>query len=266
LNHHPKKPISMKTHDIHPSPAEPRSVSSPRPAPGSGRLTGFTLTELLVVIAIIVVLAAALIPMVANMRANAQASLAIQRIRQCGTIVMQKAVDNNNIIVIHVNGTSSNMRDLRLYGMIEEIVGEEEVGRYVYTPAYEKLASGTWPVWATNTDDDPENGIVWGKAWFERGGEQRYAESLNLARCSSLSGYPLLADSSNADGVPRARFANDDDHKFALRYKGRGPVYLLDGSARMVVRGEMHLLGIKRAYLFKKDPASNPTLVSGRRR
>jgi prepilin-type N-terminal cleavage/methylation domain-containing protein len=266
LNEYSKKTISMKTIDIHNAPAEPRSVSTPRPTPQPGRPPGFTLTELLVVIAIIVVLAAALIPIVANMRANAQAGLAIQRIRQCGMIVMQKAVDNNNNIVIHVNGTSSNMRDLRLYGMIEEIVGEEEVGRYVYTPAYEKLASGTWPVWATNTDDDPENGIVWGRAWFERGGEQRYAESLNLSRCSSLSGYPLLADSSNADGVPRARFANDDDYKFAMRYKDKGPVYLLDGSARMVVRGEMHTLGIKRAYLFKNDPISNPTLVAGKRR
>lgn len=246
--------------------ARPHAVSTPGPALRERRLPGFTLTELLVVIVIIVVLAAALIPMVATMRASAQASMALQRIRQCGMIVMQEAVDNSNNVVIHVNGTSSNMRDLRLYGMVEEIVGEEDVGRYVYTPAYEKLASGTWPVWAANTDDDPETGIVWGKAWFERGGERRYAESLNLARCKSMNAYPLLADSSNADGVPRARFSNDGDHKFAMRYKGKGPVYLLDGSARMVARSDMHTLGIQRAYLFKKDPVLGPTLVAGRRR
>ena len=258
----------MKLIGIHakPAAAEPRTGFMPRPSRRFGRLDGFTLMEILVVIAIIAVLAAALIPLIGRMRENAQATLAVQRIRQCGMFVMQKAVDNNNNIVIHVNGTSSGMQDLRLYGMVEEIVGEDEVGRYVYTPAYEKLATGTWPVWGTNLDDDPDNGVVWGRAWFQRGGEQRYAESLNLARCKSLNAYPLLADSSDAGGVPRARFGNEDTHKFAMRYMGRGPVYMLDGSARMVSRDEMHTLGIKRAYLFKKDPVSNPTLVAGKRR
>jgi len=235
-----------------------------RPTSRIGPPPGFTLMEILVVTVIIAALAAGLIPLIGSLKANSQASLAIQRIRQCGMFVMQKAVDNQNKVVIHVNGTSSNMRDLRLYGMVEEVTGAEDVGRYVYTPAYEKLAKGTWPVWAANTDDHVENGIRWEKAWFERGGEQRYAESLNLARVHSVTNYPLLADSSNADGVPRARFANDDVYKFAMRYRSKGPVYLLDGSARLVSRDEMHTLGIKRAYLFKDDPVSNPTLVAGR--
>jgi len=230
------------------------------------RPPGFTLPEILVVIVIIAVLAAALIPMIGTIKVNSQAALSVQRIRQCGMFVMQKAVDNQNKIVIHVNGTSSNMRDLRLYGIVAEVTGEEDVGRYVYTPAYEKLASGTWPVWGTNTDDHLENGIKWEKVWFQRGGEQRYAEGLNLARVRSVNNYPLLADSSNAGGVPRARFANDDVYKFAMRYKGRGPVYMLDGSAQLVARIDMHKLGIRRAYLFKKDPVANPTLVAGRRR
>ena len=257
----------MKSDHNHPksSTAERRNLAMPQSTARFPHSNGFTLTELLVVIVIIVVLAAALVTVVGRLKETSQAGLAIHRIRQCGMIVMQKAVDFNNKLVIHVDGTSSNMRDLRLYGMVEEIVGREEVGRYVYTPAYEKLASGTWPVWAANTDNDPDNGIKWEKVWFERGGEQRYAEGLNLSRCKSFNGYPLLADSSNADGTPRARFSNDEDYKFAMRYKSKGPVYLLDGSVQQVGRGDMHLLGIKRAYLFKKDPVSSPTLVAGRR-
>jgi prepilin-type N-terminal cleavage/methylation domain-containing protein len=230
------------------------------------RQPGFSLTELLVVTLIVLTLAAVLVPLVGRVRTESQAALSVQRIRQCGIIVMQKATDHLNKIVIHVNGTSSNMQDLRLYGMVSEVVGKEEVGRYVYTPAYEKLAEGTWPVWATNIDDDIENGIQWERVWFERGGERRYAEGLNLARCDSLNRYPLLADSSNAEGIPRARFANDDVYKFAMRYRGKGPVYLLDGSAQLVKRDEMHKLGIKQAYLFKDNPISNPTLIAGRRR
>ena len=253
----------MKTNDVltKSANARPKPVSMP-----SGRRPGFTLTEILIVIVIIAVIAAILIPMVGRMKMSSQAATAIQRIRQCGMIVLQKAVDNNNKLVIHVNGTSSNMHDLRLYGMVEEITGEDDVGRYVYTPAYEKLANGTWPVWGTNIDDDVENGIVWERVWFQRGGEQRYAEGLNLARCGSMSDYPLLADSSDAAGVPRARFGNDDTHKFAMRYGGRGPVFVLDGSARLATRSDMHQLGIRRAYLFKQNPVSNPTLVAGKRR
>jgi prepilin-type N-terminal cleavage/methylation domain-containing protein len=258
----------MKFRNITTAPvtAQPRPVLTPRPlAKWARSKRGFSLTEILVVIVIIAVLAAALIPLVGRMKVNFQAGTAVQRIRQCGMFVMQKAADNQNKVVIHVNGSSKNMRDLRLYGMVEEVTGEEDVGRYVYTPAYEELALGTWPVWGANTDDDLENGIQWEKVWFERGGEPRYAEGLNLARSRSMNSYPLLADSSNADGVPRARFANEDVYKFAMRYRGKGPVYLLDGSAQLVSRDDMHKLGIKRAYLFKDNPVSNPTLVAGRR-
>lgn len=246
----------------------PKKPASARPNPVSisaGHQPGFTLMEILIVIVIIAVIAAVLIPLVGRMKVSSQAATAILRIRQCGMIVMQKTVDNNNKIVIHVKGTSSNMHDLRLHGMVAEVTGEEEAGKYVYSPAYEKLATGTWPVWGANTDDDLENNIQWERVWFERGGEQRYAQGLNLARCGSVSGYPLLADSSNAEGVPRAHFANDDLYKFAMRHGGRGPVFVLDGSARLVSRGDMHQLGIRRAYLFKQNPVSNPTLVAGKR-
>lgn len=175
---------------------------------------------------------------------------------------MQKATDNHNNVIIHAIGTHRDMDDLRLYGMVEEVVGEEDAKRYVHTPAFERQANGTWHVWGVNLDSDPENRINWEKVWFERGGEQRYAEGLNLARCETFQGYPLLADSANSQGVPRARFANDNQHKFAMRYSGKGPIFFLDGSSRLVGQGEMAKYGITQAYLFEDDPVTGPTLVN----
>lgn len=232
------------------------------PMTRSCRSKGFTLVEILIAISIIMLLAAILFPVLKMTKSKLQAAQAVQRIKQCGIVVLQKAIDNNNTVVVHANGTSSNMRDLRLYGMMEEVAGEQEVGRYVYTPAYESLASGTWPVWALNFDDAEEKGIKWEKVWFQRGGENRYAEGLNLTRCDSMHEYPLFADSSNGNGVPRARFSNDDQYKFAMRYQAKGPVFFLDGSTQMVGRDDMAKFGITRAYLFKDNPVTEPTLVT----
>lgn len=238
-----------------------RTVKTPITT-GTARLAGFTLTEILVVIAIIAILASVLFPLLGRMRGGLQATQAVQRIRQCGSILMQSATDHQNKIVIHVNGTSSNMHDLRLHGIVKAVTGEEQVGSYVYTPAYENLAKGTWPVWGANLDDDIENGIVWEDVKFQRGGKERKAQGLNLARCGSMASYPLLADSSNGAGVPRARFGNDNNHKFAMRYRGKGPMFLLDGSTRLVGRNELETFGITRAYVFPEDPASDPILVT----
>lgn len=223
---------------------------------------GFTLTELLIVIAIIAALAALTMPVAGYMKRKAQAAESVNRIRQCGIVVLQKAAENNNHLLIHTAGSSSNMHDLRLHGMVQDAVGKQRVGKLVYTPAFESKASGTWPVWAANFDNNPDDGIVWERIWVERGGEQRYLEGLRLAICGAMGRYPLLADSSNSAGVPRARFTNDGQYKFAMRYLGKGPVFFLDGATRLVGQREIANYGITRAYLFNDNPVANPTLVS----
>jgi prepilin-type N-terminal cleavage/methylation domain-containing protein len=227
-------------------------------------LRGFTLTELLVVIAIIIVLAALLFPVFSRVQSALQATDAVNRIRQCGIVVMQKATENNNLLLIHVSGTSSNMHDLRLYGMVREALDAGDPDKLVYTPAYEKQASGTWPVWGVNLDDNKDLGVDWERVWLIRGGEERYVEGLRLGRGSAAGQYPLLADSSNSEGVPRARFANDNTHKFAMRYRRKGPIFFLDGSARLVGQQDMGNYGITKAYLFTSDPVEAPTLVTAK--
>lgn len=226
---------------------------------------GFTLMELLVVIVIIAVLSVIGFTLSRQVNAKLQATQAVHRIRQCGAIVLQKASENHNHLIIHANGTSSNMHDLRLHGMVKEALMDGDVSELVYTPAYQKYAKGTWPVWGVNLDDNPELGVEWERVWFERGGDQRFAEGLRLPKCKQPGRYPLLADSSNGAGVPRARFANDNQHKFAMRYRNKGPVFLLDGSTVLVGPGSMNKFGITQGYLFESGPQSEPILVRASR-
>lgn len=97
---------------------------------------------------------------------------------------------------------------------------------------------------------------------MERGGQQRYLEGLRLAKCDRTDRYPLLADSSNSSGAPRARFNNDGQYKFGMRYAGKGPIFFLDASTRLVGKDDMGRYGITQAFLFDKGAKSNPTLVS----
>ncbi|MCU0748967.1 MAG: type II secretion system GspH family protein [Akkermansiaceae bacterium] len=228
----------------------------------ASRSRGFTIVELLVVITIIVVLAALIFPLVSNFKRKAQAVDSLNRIKQCGAIVFSRAADTNNVLQIHVSGTSSGIQDLRLYGMVEESIGTNMVGKLVYTPAYEKKASGTWPVWAVNIDSNPDMGITWKRISVERQGTPRNVETLRLATCVSPERYPLFADSSSAAGDPRTGFGNDNTYKFAMRYGSKGPIFFLDGSAGMVGLGEMAKYGIKRGFVFKDDPTIAPTLVT----
>jgi prepilin-type N-terminal cleavage/methylation domain-containing protein len=230
--------------------------------PRSSRQSGFTLTEVLIVITIIVVIASLMFSLIGHMRNKAHAVDCLNRIKQCGLIVLGKAADNNNILKIHVSGTSSDMHDFRLYGMVNESVGSHTVEKVVRTPAHEGKDGGTWLVWAVNRDSDPSTGVIWERFWVERGGQQRYLEGLRLARCSSPESYPLLADSSNEQGVPRTGFGNSQPYKFAMRYGRKGPIFFLDGAARMVGRDEMASYGITRGYVFKGNPAKNPTPVT----
>lgn len=213
------------------------------------------------VIVIIAVLSVIGFAISKQVRAKLQATQSLHRIRQCGMIALQKASENHNHLIIHANGTSRNMHDLRLHGMVKEALLDGDVEDLVYTPAYQRYAKGTWPVWGVNLDSNEDLGVEWERVWFERGGQQRYAEGLRLAKCKHAERYPLLADSSNSSGVPRARFANDNQHKFAMRYRNKGPVFLLDGSTLLVGRGEMAKFGITQGYLFESDPVSEPTLV-----
>lgn len=223
---------------------------------------GFTLMELLIVIVLIAALAALMFPLVGHMKGKAQAAESVSRIRQCGLIVQEKAAGNNNLLMIHVNGTSSGIQDFRLHGMVQDAVGKERVSELVYTPAYEKKASGTWPVWATNVDDNPEIGVVWENVKLKRGNTEHTLNTLRLAKADNMARYPLLAESSNSVGIPRARFGNDNNHKFAMRYRGKGAIYFLDGATRLVGQGDMAKYGITHAYLFDNDPTANPTLVT----
>jgi prepilin-type N-terminal cleavage/methylation domain-containing protein len=64
-----------------------------------GRLAAFTLIELLVVIAIIVILAALLFPVVAEVRENARATTCLSNAQQVGTAMLLYALDYDEVLL-----------------------------------------------------------------------------------------------------------------------------------------------------------------------
>ncbi|MEP4079422.1 type II secretion system protein [Haloferula sp.] len=234
------------------------------------RQQGFTLVELMVVITIIVVLAGISVAIYGKARKAADRVDAVNRIRQSGNFILGTAADNNRRISIFVHGSGNYERALR--DLLEEDgMSRDETYKMIITPAYYRVGvkgakMDRWHAWGTNVDDRPGLGVVWTETDANNGNGSTKAGvlTLPLARCKAPSDYPLLADSCDATGVPRLRFSNERfDQRFAMRYGGKGPMFFLDGSARMVGPDEMGGLGVTDGYLFgDDDPVYNPDKVT----
>jgi hypothetical protein len=231
----------------------------------------------MVVIVIVAVLSSLAFMMAKRATEKAKSVEMVNRMRQAGTFLFAKASDNAGSIEIFVGGDAHH--ESRLITYVAEGLGfdsstssnnrqkYEAVKGIVYTPATDP---GKWNPWETigpNLDDNDRLGVKWRKTWdTDDNGNRGQIRYLNPGTVRRSSAYPLLADSSNGEGVPRLRFGNDNDHKFAMRYNGKGAALFLDGSARSISQSDMADFGITHAYLFENGPNSKPTLVRSRRR
>jgi len=97
---------------------------------------------------------------------------------------------------------------------------------------------------------------------MDKNGSNAGVVSMPLSRCRAPSIYPLLGDSCDSTGVPRLRISKERfPQRFAMRYEGKGPLFFLDGSTRMVGPGDMGKYGFTEGWLFKDDPINNPEKV-----
>lgn len=229
---------------------------------------GFTLTEVLVVIAILIILAAISVSISSKAIKKAEVVDAISRVRQCGTYLVHAGADRDNKIKVFVHG--SEKYDYALRDLLEaDGMSRDETYKYIITPAYYKAGlkgakMDRWHAWGTNAEDAPAIGVVWNEPLqFNSGGGKIGERTLYLGQCDSPSDYPLLADSCDETGTPRLRISKGRfAQRFAMRYEGKGPVFLLDGSVEMVGQNEMGKYGFTEGYLFEDDPVKDPKKVT----
>ena len=222
----------------------------------------------MVVIVIIVVLASISSVMYGRAKKSTQAIEAVNRIRQSGGFILGTAADNHGKLSLFVHGSDNYERALR--DMLEaDGMSRDETYKIIITPAYHKAGlkgakMDRWHAWGTNVDNQPGIGAVWTETKLRNNnGTIAGVLAMPLARCKVPSSYPLLADSCDSTGVPRLRFSNTRfDQRFAMRYGEKGPMFFLDGSARMIGETEMGRYGVTKGYLFKGDPLENPVAVT----
>ncbi len=241
------------------------------------RNCGFTLIEMLVVIAILALLAAILVPSVGRVRRSSQTALALSGIRQCGTYLLAEASENQGHINLFIFGSTSTpgARDLMLIHIVGKHMGIDDIrhpalSQIIRTPAWHTPPFGgldTRSVWGINYRPNPANGVEWRSAPFPDSPGQNY-NVLRTFQVINPGRYPLLADSSDAQGKPviymsRDRWNNDRGVFFAMRYERRGPILLLDGSARMIGQDQMKNYDFQAGYVFKPSEAGiNPQAVT----
>lgn len=228
---------------------------------------GFTLIELLVVIAIIALLASLVVPAVGRALGSAKTTMAISGIKQSGTFLMADAVEQRGWIRVHVVGSSSGMGDFRLFEIVRSHLpasskDDVQLSKIVRTPAWYHSQIGnlsSWEVWGVNYEDNPDNGVYWVQKLFP--GYPQNVYCLDISRVVSPSRFPLLADNADDQGKPRTRFtaSNGSGYSFAMRYNERGPIFTLDGSAKMIGVDQMAQYDLRAGWIFhKNNPATDP--------
>lgn len=233
---------------------------------------GFTLVELLVVIVIVATLAGIVFVVAGKARERANSVDTINRVRQSGLFLFTSAADNGGKITVFVGGNGHT--DKRLISQVASSLGfdpsrssnnaqiYEAVKNIVYTKATDPGSFTAWETFGINIDDNDRLGVDWNNTRIEdENGITGNVNIINPGTATRAESYPLIADSSNDQGIPRLRFGNGNPHKFAMRFNGKGAAYFLDGSARLIDPDEMGKYGITAGYLFEDGPNSKPKLV-----
>jgi prepilin-type N-terminal cleavage/methylation domain-containing protein len=225
------------------------------------RRSGFTLVEQLVVITIIVSLAAIIINVTYRLRARAESVNAFNHIRQSGMILLGNAQENNSRLELFAGGATGGF-EIRAYNIVRANLGfdftrwnNQQVNRaniMHWNPKKVKPTNFHWNCFAVNFTDMPDFGVRWRVDNGRPDGSN--VRMLAIPTVDRPSAFPLLMDSSAADGSEIFRIGIAQTELPALRNAGKCHAFFLDGSARQLDKVGLKTAGFRTAYDTSKSP------------
>jgi prepilin-type N-terminal cleavage/methylation domain-containing protein len=235
---------------------------------------GFTLVEVLVVIVIIAALAAIVFTVTRRIQQSAQASSRFSNMRQAGSLLLGIASDNNGRCSFYAGGNSG--WEYRPYLLLLKELGLPNSKDYDKNPTVRveimhwdmKKLPPILPHWncrAINfqnvTYPDGTTTIWTQEAVKNVDGTTANVKSISLASISRPESYPLLIDSSTADGREIFRINEGNGDCVGLREAGgKASAFLFDGSARMMDKSDLKKAGFKKAYDNSTTPPKSVNL------
>lgn len=224
--------------------------------------SGFTLVEVLVTVTIIAALAAIILSVTRKLQQSAAASNRLSAIHQAGSLLLGLASENNGRCSYFAGGNSA--WDYRHYlilrnemGAIKETGASGKNTDYVAIMHWDatRLPPGANPHWncrAINfqsvTYPDGSTTKWTQESVKNRDGTSANVKSLSLASVSRPGDYPLLIDSSSANGKEIFRVSESTGDFVGLRESGKASAFLFDGSARLMSKVELKKAGFTKAY------------------
>lgn len=234
-------------------------------SPGSKprRSAGFTLVELLVVIMIIVVLAVITTGFIKRGMSRAESATAMSNLRQCGTILITRALEKNNRLSLFSGGASGSF-DERTYNIIRDYFGnpkgtwnnqlQNRADLMHWNPKKLPPANFHWDCYAVNFTDVPRFGVGWQVDNGRPDGSN--GRVLAISSVQRPESYPILLDSSTASGREIFRVGIVGTELPGLRNQGKANAFFLDGSAKSLDKDDLRKAGFSKAYDNSKSPPS----------
>lgn len=235
---------------------------------------GFTLMEVLVVIVIMAALAVVVFSVTRKIQQSAQGSNRLSNMRQAGSLLLGIANDHNGRCSFYAGGNAG--WEYRPYLLLLNELGLTNSKDYDKNPTFRvdimhwdmKKLPPILPHWNCRAINFQNVTYPDGTAttWTQEAvknvdGTTANVKSISMASISRPESYPLLIDSSTADGREIFRINEGNGDCVGLREAGgKASAFMFDGSARLMDKATLKKAGFTKAYDNSSTPPKSLTL------